>query len=132
MTDQLTGAFQDAAGKAEAEQQFMLIAAGYEVLKDEDSRREYDYMLDHPEEVYTNYYRYYARRLAPRLDWRLVLLVLTTIASAIQWYSGAVSHITLTTVLCAAERSATIVCRWCACYSHSATITRLAGVPRYR
>ena len=129
MTDQLTGAFQDAAGKAEAEQQFMLIAAGYEVLKDGDSRREYDYMLDHPEEVYTNYYRYYARRLAPRLDWRLVLLVLTTIASAIQWYSGAVTSLSL---LCAAERSATIVCRWCAWYSYNATITRLAGVPRYR
>ena len=43
--------------KKEAEKMFMRIAAGYEVLKDEDSRREYDYMMDHPEETYGNYYR---------------------------------------------------------------------------
>ncbi len=36
----------------------MQIAAGYEVLKEEESRREYDYMLDHPEDYYGNYYRY--------------------------------------------------------------------------
>ena len=29
---------------------FMKIAAGYEVLREEESRAEYDYMLDHPEE----------------------------------------------------------------------------------
>ena len=43
--------------KKEAEKMFMRIAAGYEVLKDEDSRRDYDYMMDHPEETYGNYYR---------------------------------------------------------------------------
>jgi hypothetical protein len=36
----------------------MQIATGYEVLKEEESRREYDYMLDHPEDYYGNYYRY--------------------------------------------------------------------------
>ena len=41
----------------EAEKVFMRIAAGYEVLKDEESRKDYDYMLDHPEETYGNYYR---------------------------------------------------------------------------
>ena len=35
----------------------MRIASGYEVLKDEESRKDYDYMLDHPEELYGNYYR---------------------------------------------------------------------------
>ena len=36
---------------------FMRIAAGYEVLRDEESRKEYDYMMDHPEEYFANYYR---------------------------------------------------------------------------
>ncbi len=36
---------------------FMRIAAGYEVLRDEESRKDYDYMMDHPEETYGNYYR---------------------------------------------------------------------------
>ena len=44
--------------KKNAEKVFMRIAAGYEVLKDEESRKDYDYMLDHPEETYGNYYRY--------------------------------------------------------------------------
>jgi DnaJ family protein C protein 25 len=35
----------------------MQVAAAYEVLKEEESRREYDYMLDHPEDFYGNYYR---------------------------------------------------------------------------
>ena len=43
--------------KKEAERMFMKIASGYEVLKDEESRKDYDYMLDHPEELYGNYYR---------------------------------------------------------------------------
>ena len=45
------------AEKKDAEKVFMRIAAGYEVLKDEESRKDYDYMLDHPEETYGNYYR---------------------------------------------------------------------------
>merc|ERR1719357_1677382 len=36
--------------KKDAELMFMRIAAGYEVLRDDESRKEYDYMLDHPEE----------------------------------------------------------------------------------
>ena len=44
--------------KKDAEQMFMRIAAGYEVLRDDETRKEYDYMLDHPEETYGNYYRY--------------------------------------------------------------------------
>ena len=36
----------------------MRIAAGYEVLREEESRKEYDYMMDHPEEYFANYYRY--------------------------------------------------------------------------
>lgn len=43
--------------KAEAEKKFMQIATAYETLRDEESRTEYDYMLEHPEEMWRNYYR---------------------------------------------------------------------------
>lgn len=43
--------------------------------QDEDSRRDYDYMLDHPEEYYQHYYAYYRRRLTPKVDVRIVILV---------------------------------------------------------
>ena len=36
---------------------FKKIANAYEILKDEEARRDYDYMLDHPEAYYQNYYR---------------------------------------------------------------------------
>ena len=35
----------------------MQIATAYETLRDEESRTEYDYMLEHPEEMWRNYYR---------------------------------------------------------------------------
>ena len=41
-------------------------------------------MLDHPEEMWQNYYRYYRRRMAPKVDVRLVLIVTITVVSAIQ------------------------------------------------
>lgn len=44
-------------------------------LQDEDTRRDYDYMLDHPEEYYQHYYAYYRRRLTPKVDVRVVILV---------------------------------------------------------
>jgi DnaJ family protein C protein 25 len=126
---------QGAEEKKRAEKVFMSVAAGYEVgaawqdrmmvtrqvLRDEDTRREYDYMLDHPEEMFGNYYRlvtvcacawitscnrYYARRLAPRVDVRLVLVALVTIVSALQYYMA-----------------------W---FNFEAAISHLATVPRYR
>lgn len=44
-------------------------------VQDEDTRRDYDYMLDHPEEYYQHYYAYYRRRLTPKVDVRVVILV---------------------------------------------------------
>lgn len=44
-------------------------------VQDEDTRRDYDYMLDHPEEYYQHYYAYYRRRLTPKVDVRIVILV---------------------------------------------------------
>ena len=41
-------------------------------------------MLDHPEEMWANYYRYYRRRMAPKVDVRLVLICTISVISAIQ------------------------------------------------
>lgn len=44
-------------------------------------------MLDNPSEYYSHYYRYYRRRMAPKVDVRLVLFVTISIISIIQYYS---------------------------------------------
>merc|ERR1711874_328257 len=72
--------------RGEAEKMFMQIATAYETLRDEESRQEYDYMMDHPEEMWRNYYRYYRRRVGPKVDVRIVLAVLITVLSAGQYY----------------------------------------------
>ena len=74
--------------KAEASEKFKKIALAYEILRDEDSRTDYDYMLDNPQEYYAHYYRYYRRRVAPKVDVRIVLVVTISIISLIQYYSG--------------------------------------------
>ncbi|KAH8269893.1 hypothetical protein KR044_000601 [Drosophila immigrans] len=74
--------------KALAEEQFKLLATAYEILRDEESRTDYDYMLDNPDAYYAHYYRYYRRRVAPKVDVRVVIVVTLTIISVIQYYSG--------------------------------------------
>ncbi|KAK5852463.1 hypothetical protein PBY51_023929 [Eleginops maclovinus] len=70
-----------------AHKKFLLIATAYETLKDEESRRDYDYMLDHPEEYYQHYYTYYRRQLTPKVDVRIVILVTICAISIFQFYS---------------------------------------------
>lgn len=41
-------------------------------------------MLDHPEEYYSHYYHYYSRRLAPKVDVRVVILVTVCAISMFQ------------------------------------------------
>ncbi|XP_040580232.1 dnaJ homolog subfamily C member 25 homolog [Lepeophtheirus salmonis] len=98
--------FRTTEDKEVAEKNFMVIAGAYEVLKDEESRAEYDYMLDHPEEMWQNYYRYYRRRMAPKVDVRIVIAVTITIISFIQYYS--------------------------ALYKYEEAISYLVQVPKYR
>lgn len=74
--------------KEEAEHNFRRIATAYEILSDNASREDYDYMVDNPEEMYMHYYRYYRRRTAPNVDIRLILAVCITIISGIQYYSA--------------------------------------------
>lgn len=39
------------------EQMFKKIANAYEILKDDESKKDYDYMLDNPQAYYQHYYR---------------------------------------------------------------------------
>lgn len=73
--------------KESAHKKFLLVVTAYETLKDEDTRRDYDYMLDHPEEYYQHYYTYYRRRLTPKVDVRVVILVTICAISIFQYYS---------------------------------------------
>lgn len=72
----------------DAEAKFQLIATAYEVLKDDEQRADYDYMLDHPEETYGHYYRYYRRQVAPKVDVRVVIAMSITVVSLLQYLHG--------------------------------------------
>ncbi|XP_063911717.1 dnaJ homolog subfamily C member 25 homolog [Zophobas morio] len=78
----------DKDAKLVAEEQFKTLANAYDILKDEESRSEYDDMLDNPDQYYAHYYRYYKRRMAPKVDVRIVLVVTISVISVIQYYSG--------------------------------------------
>lgn len=58
----------------------------YEILKDDESRADYDFMLDHPELVYSHYYRYYRRRMTPKVDVRIVVAVTLIVVSVFQYF----------------------------------------------
>nr|XP_006824392.1 PREDICTED: uncharacterized protein LOC102801032 [Saccoglossus kowalevskii] len=68
----------------DADTKFQTIATAYEILRDEDQRKDYDYMLDNPEETYRHYYRYYRRQYAPKVDVRVVIAVTITVISVFQ------------------------------------------------
>lgn len=72
---------------ADAEEKFQSIATAYEILRDEEERENYDYMLDHPEMVYSHYYRYYKKRVTPKVDPKIVVAVSITVISAFQYFS---------------------------------------------
>ncbi|ODM96717.1 DnaJ subfamily C member 25 [Orchesella cincta] len=78
----------DEKEKAEASEMFKTIANAYEILKDDEARTDYDYMLDHPEEYYRHYYHYYRHRMAPKVDIRIVVAVTITVISAFQYYAA--------------------------------------------
>ncbi|XP_067137898.1 dnaJ homolog subfamily C member 25 homolog [Centruroides vittatus] len=78
--------------KTKASEQFTLLATAYEVLKDDDSRKDYDYMLENPDEIYRHYYRYYRRKMAPKVDVRIVIAATIAIISIIQYLAAKSRH----------------------------------------
>uniref|UniRef100_A0A7E4V8R4 J domain-containing protein n=1 Tax=Panagrellus redivivus TaxID=6233 RepID=A0A7E4V8R4_PANRE len=75
----------------ESEVIFRLITTAYETLKDDETRKYYDYYLDHPEERYYNYYQYY-RMAAPKVDVRYVIVGTILFISTIQYLSAVQKH----------------------------------------
>lgn len=78
-------------------ERFMLIATAYETLKDAQSREDYDHYLDHPEQYYYNYYRYYRR--TAQVDVRWVIIGSITAISVFQYISWQTSYNTAITYM---------------------------------
>ncbi|KAL5480022.1 hypothetical protein EMCRGX_G023636 [Ephydatia muelleri] len=72
---------------SDAHEKFQLATTAYEILKDDEERANYDYMLDNPDEVLQHYYKYYKRRVSPKVDVRVVILVTIAVISVIQYIS---------------------------------------------
>ncbi|KAF8568066.1 hypothetical protein P879_05650 [Paragonimus westermani] len=73
------------AAKQEAESYLRKLNIAYEILLDEEQRRDYDNMLDNPDQMYFHYYQYYRRRYSPKVDVRLVIGAIILICSALQY-----------------------------------------------
>ncbi|KAK3238748.1 hypothetical protein CYMTET_51264, partial [Cymbomonas tetramitiformis] len=75
---------------------FKKFANAYEMVGNEERRKEYDYALEHPEMMLYNRYRYY--RAEVQTDWRLVVtffVIVTSICQHLYWkssYKQAIEH----------------------------------------
>ncbi|KAJ8442277.1 hypothetical protein Cgig2_011200 [Carnegiea gigantea] len=69
----------------ESRKLFVKIANAYEILKDDDTRAQYDYAIAHPEEVFYNTARYYQAYYGHKTDPRAVLVGLLLILSGFQY-----------------------------------------------
>ncbi|KAK8752986.1 hypothetical protein OTU49_001818, partial [Cherax quadricarinatus] len=80
--------FLDPEEKKVAEERFRILSTAYDILRDDEAREDYDYMLDHPEQFYQNVYRAWRRRMAPHVDVRIVLAATISLISLVQYYNG--------------------------------------------
>ncbi|KAH9606674.1 hypothetical protein KSS87_014883 [Heliosperma pusillum] len=69
----------------ESKKLFVKIANAYEILKENETRAEYDYAIEHPEEVFYNTARYYRAYYGHKTDTRAVLIGLLLILSGFQY-----------------------------------------------
>ncbi|XP_064384401.1 dnaJ homolog subfamily C member 25-like isoform X2 [Halichondria panicea] len=66
-------------------ERFQLISTTYEILKDEEERANYDYMLENPEQVYRHYYHYDHRRGTSQVDIRVIVGVAISVICLVQY-----------------------------------------------
>lgn len=90
--------FHDTEQKAAATEKFRQIATAYEVLKEDESRKDYNDMLDDPEHYYRHYYRYYKRVYGTKVPAHWVIIGLICVISLYQYfvmhsrYNEAINH----------------------------------------
>lgn len=72
--------------KAAATEKFRQIATAYEVLREDESKKDYNDMLDDPEQYYRHYYRYYRRVYGAKVDARWVILGFICITSICHYF----------------------------------------------
>lgn len=72
--------------KASATEKFRQIATAYEILREDESRRDYNDMLDDPEHYYRHYYRYYKRVYGAKVDAHWVILGVISVISIYQYF----------------------------------------------
>lgn len=77
--------FHNTDEKASATEKFRQIATAYEILKEDESRRDYNDMLDDPEHYYRHYYRYYKRVYGAKVDAHWVILGVISAISVYQY-----------------------------------------------
>lgn len=78
--------FQDKDEKLTATEKFRQIATAYEVLREDESRNDYNDMLDDPEHYYRHYYRYYKRVYGTKVDAHWVIIGLISVISLYQYF----------------------------------------------
>ncbi|XP_021766946.1 chaperone protein dnaJ 50-like [Chenopodium quinoa] len=69
----------------ESRKLFVKVANAYEILKDDETRSQYDYAIEHPEEFFYNTARYYQAYYGHKTDPRAVLVGLLLILSGLQY-----------------------------------------------
>ncbi|VVA93784.1 unnamed protein product [Arabis nemorensis] len=72
----------------ESKKLFVKIATAYEILKDNETRSQYDYAIEHPEEVFYNTAQYYRAKYGHKSDPRAVLVGLLVVLSAFQYLNN--------------------------------------------
>ena len=70
-----------------AKERFVKIARAYEVLTNEETRKEYDFMRYDPERYFDKYGTSVLWSYAPKSDVTLVLLIILVIGNIFSWYS---------------------------------------------
>lgn len=78
--------FMNSEEKAAATEKFRQIATAYEVLREDESRKDYNDMLDDPEHYYRHYYRYYKRVYGTKVDAHWVILGVISVISLYQYF----------------------------------------------